>query len=60
VDGLIITESDDQKIRLIKHQLRDKFDIMDLGYLKYFLGIDVAFSKKIHLEFIEINLENGV
>jgi Reverse transcriptase (RNA-dependent DNA polymerase) len=46
VDDLIITGSDEQKIRLIKHQLRDKFDIKDLSYLKYFLEIEVAFSKK--------------
>jgi Reverse transcriptase (RNA-dependent DNA polymerase) len=60
VDDLIITESDEQKIRLIKHHLRDKFDIKDLGYLKYFLRIEVVFSKKglflshkkIHLGFI--------
>jgi hypothetical protein len=25
--------------------LRDKFDIKDLGHLKYFLGIEVAHSK---------------
>jgi hypothetical protein len=26
--------------------LRDKFDVKDLGYLKYFLRIEVVFSKK--------------
>jgi Reverse transcriptase (RNA-dependent DNA polymerase) len=46
VDDLIITGSDEQEIRLIKHQLRDKFDIKDLGYLKYFLEIEIIFSKK--------------
>jgi Reverse transcriptase (RNA-dependent DNA polymerase) len=46
MDDLIIIRSDEQEIRLIKHQLRDKFDIKDLGYLKYLLGIEVACSKK--------------
>jgi Reverse transcriptase (RNA-dependent DNA polymerase) len=39
VDDLIITESNEQEIILVKQQLRKKFDIKDLGYLKYFLGI---------------------
>jgi Reverse transcriptase (RNA-dependent DNA polymerase) len=45
VDDLIITENSEKEIRLIKAQLRENFDIKDLGYLKYFLGIQVAFSR---------------
>jgi Reverse transcriptase (RNA-dependent DNA polymerase) len=63
VDDLIITENSEKEIRLIKAQLRENFDIKDLGYLKYFLGIEVVFSRKdlfyfsmkIYLGFIERN-----
>jgi hypothetical protein len=46
VDDLIITGNNLEEIRKIKSQLKEKFDIKDLGYLKYFLGIEVAFSRK--------------
>ena len=46
VDDLIITGNNLEEIRKIKFQLKEKFDIKDLGYLKYFLGIEVAFSDK--------------
>ena len=46
VDDLIITGNNLEAIRKIKSQLKEKFDIKDLGYLKYFLGIGVAFSNK--------------
>jgi Reverse transcriptase (RNA-dependent DNA polymerase) len=34
------------KIKLIKRNLKQKFEIKDLGKLKYFLGIEIAHSKK--------------
>ena len=46
VDYLIITGNNLEEIRKIKSQLKENFDIKDLGYLKYFLGIEVAFSNK--------------
>jgi Reverse transcriptase (RNA-dependent DNA polymerase) len=46
VYDLIITGSNEQEITLIKQRLKGNFDIKDLGYLKYFLGIEVAFSKR--------------
>jgi Reverse transcriptase (RNA-dependent DNA polymerase) len=59
VDDLIITKSNEQEIILVKQQLRKKIDIKDLGYLKYFLGIYVAFKKKdysYHKEIYALNL----
>lgn len=44
-DDIIVTGSDDHSIALLKH-LKNKFEIKDLGNLKYFLGIEVARSRK--------------
>jgi Reverse transcriptase (RNA-dependent DNA polymerase) len=44
VDDVIITGNNEKSIREIKRQLKDKFDIKDLGHLKYFLGIEIAHS----------------
>ncbi|XP_059450873.1 uncharacterized mitochondrial protein AtMg00810-like [Corylus avellana] len=46
VDDIIITGNDDLAINQLKHFLEKKFLIKDLGKLKYFLGIEVARSKK--------------
>lgn len=50
VDGLIITGNNPNEIAAIKTFLDSKFRIKDLGYLKYFLGVEIARSKEgIHL-----------
>jgi Reverse transcriptase (RNA-dependent DNA polymerase) len=36
VDDIIITKNNKEIIEKIKRQLKDKFDIKDLGYLRYF------------------------
>ena len=46
VDDIIITGSDLEGIERIKSHLKMKFDVKDLGELKYFLGIEMAYSKK--------------
>jgi Reverse transcriptase (RNA-dependent DNA polymerase) len=46
VDDLVITGSDQHGIAALKTHLRTEFDIKDLGYLRYFLGIKVARSHK--------------
>ena len=46
IDDIIITGNNFEQIQNIKKQLKEKFDIKDLGYLKYFLGIEVANSDK--------------
>jgi Reverse transcriptase (RNA-dependent DNA polymerase) len=45
VDDIIITGNNKESIQHIKKQLKDKFDIKDLGYLQYFLGIEIAHSQ---------------
>jgi Reverse transcriptase (RNA-dependent DNA polymerase)/gag-polypeptide of LTR copia-type/Integrase core domain/GAG-pre-integrase domain len=46
VDDIIITGNNEIEIDNVKSYLKNKFDIKDLGYLKYFLGIEFAHSKK--------------
>jgi Reverse transcriptase (RNA-dependent DNA polymerase) len=46
VDDIIITGNDVTEIKRVKARLREKFDIKDLGLLKYFLGIEIAHSPK--------------
>jgi Reverse transcriptase (RNA-dependent DNA polymerase) len=44
VNDIIIIENNWKNIQQIKRQLKNRFDIKDLGHLKYFLGIEVAYS----------------
>ena len=46
VDDIILTGNDEHEIRRMKESLAQKFEIKDLGNLRYFLGIEVARSKK--------------
>nr|XP_017182320.1 uncharacterized protein LOC108171129 [Malus domestica] len=46
VDDLIVTGDKASEIVLLKNTLKKKFAIKDLGTLKYFLGIEMATSKK--------------
>ncbi|XP_043717840.1 uncharacterized mitochondrial protein AtMg00810-like [Telopea speciosissima] len=46
VDGIVITGSSSSLITKVQDMLRQNFKIKDLGTLKYFLGIEVARSKK--------------
>lgn len=45
VDDMIITGNDAKAIQDLKLFLHQQFHIKDLGYLKYFLGLEVARSK---------------
>ncbi|KAL1193518.1 Retrovirus-related Pol polyprotein from transposon RE2 [Cardamine amara subsp. amara] len=42
VDDLIITGDDIEGVSLLKRNLKESFDIKDLGELKYFLGIEMT------------------
>lgn len=46
VDDMVITGDDPKEINELKKYLSKEFEIKDLGQLKYFLGIEVARSKK--------------
>lgn len=46
VDDIIITGDNEQEIARLKKGLGEAFEVKDLGRLKYFLGIEVARSKK--------------
>ena len=45
VDDILLTENDDVEIKYLKEFLLQHFRIKDLGTLKYFLGIDISWSK---------------
>ena len=46
VDDFILTSSDPKLINHVKSSLKKKFDMTDLGYLHYFLGLQVLQSKE--------------
>ena len=46
VDDMIITGNDSAYVAKIKPLLDQKFGIKDLGFLKYFLGLEIARSPK--------------
>ena len=46
VDDLIITGDSEEEIANLKRALKQQFNIKDLGVLKYFLGIEMAYSHK--------------
>jgi hypothetical protein len=44
VDDIVITGDDDKEILYLKRTLARSFKVKDLGYLNYFLGIEVAYG----------------
>src|SRR3954468_1626878 len=44
VDDMVITGSDSAAISFLKQHLQTEFEMKDLGFLRYFLGIEVAYS----------------
>ena len=46
VDDIIVTRDDFEEIERLTKKLAKEFEIKDLGTLKYFLGIEVAQSRK--------------
>ncbi|KAM0026098.1 putative RNA-directed DNA polymerase [Helianthus debilis subsp. tardiflorus] len=46
VDDMIITGNDEEEMKNLKASLFTKFEMKDLGRLKYFLGIEVLRSKQ--------------
>ncbi|KAA0036485.1 Cysteine-rich RLK (receptor-like protein kinase) 8 [Cucumis melo var. makuwa] len=46
MDDIVLTGDDQTKISQLKQRMGDEFKTMDLGNLKYFLGMEVARSKE--------------
>ncbi|CAN0870173.1 Retrovirus-related Pol polyprotein from transposon TNT 1-94 [Linum grandiflorum] len=46
VDDIIITGNDEEEIQRLKGNLKEEFELKDLGEMKYFLGMEVARSHK--------------
>jgi len=46
VEDIILVENDKEEIERVKEALNKTFKIKDLGDLRYFLGFEVARSKK--------------
>jgi hypothetical protein len=44
VDDIVITCDDDEGILCMKNTLAKSFEVKDLGYLHYFLGIEVSYG----------------
>jgi len=47
VDNIIFATKNEKQLKQVKDDLSSKFDIKDLGELKYFLGIKVEVSESI-------------
>ena len=45
VNDITVTSNDPMEMQLLKDQLAKEFEIKEPGKLKYFLGIEVAWSK---------------
>ncbi|MGV7597603.1 reverse transcriptase domain-containing protein, partial [Mycobacterium kansasii] len=46
VDDIIMMGDDENEINSIKQRLTIEFEVIDLGSLRYFLGIEVAKSSR--------------
>ena len=46
VDDLILVAKNEKQLRQVREKLSNKFDIKDLGKLKYFLGMKVEQNKE--------------
>jgi len=49
VDDMVIIGSDHVTIASLKRYLQSEFEMKDLGFLRYFLGIEVAYSSRGYL-----------
>ena len=55
MDDILITGNDEEEIKNLYEEVARQFDIMPLGTLKYFLRIEVVYSKVgIFIHYINI------
>ena len=46
VDDMVLAGKDEVRIRYVKEELSSRFDMKDLGKLRYFLGMSVVHEKE--------------
>lgn len=46
VDDIVVTGNDESEIKDLQSRLAKEFEIKDVGFLTYFLGIEVATSNR--------------
>lgn len=46
VDDIVVTGNDEVEVVWLKESLTQEFEIKDLGFLKYFFGIEVVKAKQ--------------
>ena len=46
MDDILVTRSNSQLLKKFKEQMKQEFEISDLGLMNYFLGIEVYQMKK--------------
>lgn len=46
VDDIVVTGNDEEEVQRLKSSLVEEFEIKDLGFLRYFFGIEVVASSK--------------
>jgi len=49
VDDMIITGNDIDDISVLKTELTGRFEMKDLGSLRYFLGVEITYSPRGYL-----------
>ena len=49
VDDMVISGDDTDTILSLKQRLQQEFQMKDLGHLRYFLGLEVAYARRGYL-----------
>lgn len=49
VDDLIFTGNSDRKFTEFKASMKENFDMIDLGLMSYFLGVENIFKSKFYM-----------
>ena len=49
IDDMVISGDDADTILSLKQRLQQEFQMKDLGHLRYFLGLEVAYARRGYL-----------